>query len=111
VIDDKKTKFRTLWISDIHLGTRGCQANYLLDFLKSIESDTLYLVGDIVDGWHLKKGWYWPQTHNDVVQKYYARGARVLGSFLFLATMTKAFVNLSASTLVKSKSEQMPSTH
>jgi hypothetical protein len=58
---------RTLWISDIHLGTAGCQARYLLDFLKHNESDTLYLVGDIIDGWQLRKGWYWPQSHNDVV--------------------------------------------
>ncbi|HQS81877.1 MAG TPA: UDP-2,3-diacylglucosamine diphosphatase, partial [Thiobacillus sp.] len=50
---------RTLWISDIHLGTPGCQARYLIDFLKHNESDTLYLVGDIIDGWQLRRGWYW----------------------------------------------------
>jgi UDP-2,3-diacylglucosamine pyrophosphatase LpxH len=61
--------YRTLWISDIHLGTPGCQAHALLDFLKSTECDTLYLVGDIIDGWQLRRGWYWPQAHNDVVQK------------------------------------------
>jgi len=66
---EKSRHYRTLWISDIHLGTPGCQANYLLDFLKHNESDTLYLVGDILDGWQLRKGWYWPQSHNDVVQK------------------------------------------
>ncbi|WP_202930705.1 UDP-2,3-diacylglucosamine diphosphatase [Fluviibacter phosphoraccumulans] len=68
--------FRTIWISDVHLGTPGCQANYLLDFLKTHESETLYLVGDILDGWHLKKGWYWPQTHNDVVQKILRKGRK-----------------------------------
>lgn len=62
-------RYRTIWISDIHLGTRGCKADFLLEFLKCTESDTLYLVGDIVDGWRLKKSWYWPQAHNDVVQK------------------------------------------
>lgn len=61
--------YRTLWLSDIHLGTAGCQADYLLDFLRCHESETLYLVGDILDGWQLRKSWYWPQTHNDVVQK------------------------------------------
>ncbi|HTH15086.1 MAG TPA: UDP-2,3-diacylglucosamine diphosphatase [Magnetospirillum sp.] len=61
--------FRAIWISDIHLGTRGCKAEFLLDFLKRTESDTLYLVGDIVDGWRLRRSWYWPQAHNDVVQK------------------------------------------
>ena len=53
----------------MHLGTRGCKAEYLLDFLKWTEADTIYLVGDIIDGWRLRKGWYWPQSHNDVVQK------------------------------------------
>ena len=61
--------YRTIWISDIHLGTRGCKAGFLLDFLRATESETLYLVGDIVDGWRLKRSWYWPQLHNDVVQK------------------------------------------
>lgn len=66
---EKTRRYRTLWISDVHLGTPGCQAHYLLDFLKHNESDTLYLVGDVIDGWQLRKGWYWPQAHNDVVQK------------------------------------------
>ncbi len=61
--------YRTIWLSDIHLGTPGCHADYLLDFLRSHRADTLYLVGDILDGWRLRKGWYWPQAHNDVVQK------------------------------------------
>ena len=63
------TPYRAIWISDIHLGTRGCQADLLLDFLKHTESEWLYLVGDVIDGWQLRKGWYWPQSHNDVVQK------------------------------------------
>jgi UDP-2,3-diacylglucosamine pyrophosphatase LpxH len=63
------TRYRAIWISDIHLGTPGCQAEYLLDFLKHHESDYLYLVGDIVDGWQLKRSWYWARSHNDVVQK------------------------------------------
>ncbi|MEW6203965.1 MAG: UDP-2,3-diacylglucosamine diphosphatase [Pseudomonadota bacterium] len=62
-------KYRTIWISDIHLGTPGCQADALLHFLKHNESDTLYLVGDIIDGWQLRKSWFWPQSHNDVIQK------------------------------------------
>ncbi|WP_293860017.1 UDP-2,3-diacylglucosamine diphosphatase [uncultured Alsobacter sp.] len=60
---------RTLFISDVHLGTKGCQPDLLLDFLKHCEADTIYLVGDIVDGWRLKSSWFWPQLHNDVVQK------------------------------------------
>jgi UDP-2,3-diacylglucosamine pyrophosphatase LpxH len=62
--------FRTVWISDTHLGTAGCKSDLLLDFLKSIECEMLYLVGDIVDGWQLKKGWYWPARHNDVVRRW-----------------------------------------
>ena len=62
-------KYRTVFISDVHLGTKGCQAELLLDFIRHIECDTLYLVGDIVDGWKLRSGWHWPQAHNDVVQK------------------------------------------
>jgi UDP-2,3-diacylglucosamine pyrophosphatase LpxH len=61
--------YRTIWISDIHLGTRGCSADALLDFLKFTESEYLYLVGDIIDGWRLRKSWYWAQSHNDVIQK------------------------------------------
>src|ERR1700752_2887869 len=61
--------YRAIWISDIHLGTRGCKAEHLLEFLRTHESDFLYLVGDIVDGWQIRRSWYWHQSHNDVVQK------------------------------------------
>jgi UDP-2,3-diacylglucosamine pyrophosphatase LpxH len=74
-------RFRTLFLSDLHLGTRGLQAELLLDFLKHHDAATIYLVGDIVDGWRLKNGWYWPQSHNDVVQKLLRKarkGARVV---------------------------------
>jgi len=65
----QRMHFRTIWISDIHLGTPGCNADLLMDFLKSIECETLYLVGDIIDAWRLRKGWYWPARHNDVVRR------------------------------------------
>jgi len=64
-----ETKHRAIWLSDIHLGTRGCKADFLLDFLKHNDAEYIYLLGDIVDGWRLKKNWYWPKKHNDVVQK------------------------------------------
>jgi UDP-2,3-diacylglucosamine pyrophosphatase LpxH len=67
--EEAKLKVRTVWISDVHLGTPGCQAEALLGFLRSVESETLFLVGDIIDGWQLRRNWYWPQSHNDVVQK------------------------------------------
>jgi UDP-2,3-diacylglucosamine pyrophosphatase LpxH len=76
-------KFRTLFLSDVHLGTRGCQAELLLDFLRHHEAETIYLVGDIVDGWRLKKTWYWPQAHNDVVQKI-LRKARKGANIIYL---------------------------
>ena len=68
-LNKKPKQHRTLWISDVHLGTRNCQARALLDFMAHNEAETVYLVGDIIDGWQLKKRWYWPQTHNDVIQK------------------------------------------
>ncbi len=79
--DSPACPYRAIFISDVHLGTPGCQADALLDFLKSHPSDSLYLVGDIVDGWQLRRRWYWPQSHNDVVQKLLRRarkGCRVV---------------------------------
>ncbi|MBS0481311.1 MAG: UDP-2,3-diacylglucosamine diphosphatase [Proteobacteria bacterium] len=76
-----KRRYRTVWISDVHLGTRGCKAEMLVDFLRAIEPETLYLVGDIIDGWSLRKGWYWPDAHNEVVRrilKMAHRGTRVV---------------------------------
>lgn len=77
----ERPRYRAVFVSDLHLGTPGCQAGPLLDFLKTHPSDFLYLVGDIVDGWQLRKRWYWPQLHNDVVQKLLRRarkGCRVI---------------------------------
>ncbi|MBB4017835.1 MULTISPECIES: UDP-2,3-diacylglucosamine diphosphatase [Chelatococcus] len=74
-------RVRTLFISDVHLGTKGCQAELLIDFLRHYDADTVFLVGDIIDGWRLKSGWYWPQAHNDVVQKLLRKvrkGARLI---------------------------------
>jgi UDP-2,3-diacylglucosamine pyrophosphatase LpxH len=62
-------RFRAIFISDVHLGTPGSQARRLLEFLRCTESRDLFLVGDIVDGWQLKRRWYWHQSHNDVIQK------------------------------------------
>jgi UDP-2,3-diacylglucosamine pyrophosphatase LpxH len=74
-------KVRSVFISDVHLGTPGCQADALLDFLRCVECEQLYLVGDIIDGWQLRRRWHWPQAHNDVVQKLLRRvrkGTRVI---------------------------------
>ena len=72
----RRRRFRTIWISDIHLGTRGCNARMLIDFLDHTDSDTLYLVGDIIDGWRLRKKFYWPPEHNDVVWRILKRARR-----------------------------------
>jgi UDP-2,3-diacylglucosamine pyrophosphatase LpxH len=66
---DSTTRYRTIFMSDLHLGTRSCQAELVLDFLRHHDADRIFLVGDIIDGWRLRGGWYWPQTHNDVMQK------------------------------------------
>lgn len=69
-------RYRTIFLSDIHLGSRSAKAAFLLDFLRQNEAETIYLVGDIVDGWRLKRSWFWPQEHNDVVQKLLRRSRK-----------------------------------
>ncbi|WP_338242080.1 UDP-2,3-diacylglucosamine diphosphatase [Aurantiacibacter hainanensis] len=71
-----RRKYRTIWISDIHLGTKGCNAELLIDFLDNVDSETMYLVGDIIDGWRLKKKFYWPDAHNDIVWRILKRAKR-----------------------------------
>lgn len=66
--DGDVRRHRTIWISDLHLGTRGCQTKLLLDFLERNECDALYLVGDVIDGWSLRRTWYWNEEHNRIVQ-------------------------------------------
>ena len=70
------THYRTAWISDLHLGTRGCNAEAVLHFLREVECDTLYLVGDLIDVWSLRRSRYWPQSHNDIIQKILRKGRK-----------------------------------
>ena len=72
----ERRKYRTIWISDVHLGTKGCNAEMLIDFLDHTDSETMYLVGDIIDGWRLKKKFYWPSAHNDIVWRIMKRAKR-----------------------------------
>ena len=77
----KKQHYPTIWISDVHLGYKDCKADYLLNFLHSVESDTLYLVGDIIDLWSMKRQFYWHPSHYEVlnsIQKKAANGTRVI---------------------------------
>ncbi|MDA0378060.1 MAG: UDP-2,3-diacylglucosamine diphosphatase [Bacteroidetes bacterium] len=69
-------RFRTIWISDFHLGTKHTRVADLLDFLRHMDSAHLFLVGDIFDGWALSRTWYWKQSHNDVVQKLLRKGRK-----------------------------------
>jgi UDP-2,3-diacylglucosamine pyrophosphatase LpxH len=74
-------QFRAIFLSDIHLGTRGAQGEFLLDFLTHTSSNYLYLVGDILDLWKMKNGWYWPRVNNDIVRLVFHKaqnGTRVI---------------------------------
>ena len=73
VLPPETKRYRTLFVSDLHLGTKACQAEAFLDFLRHADADRIYLVGDIVDFWRIKRGAYWPQAHNDVLQKLLRR--------------------------------------
>lgn len=83
--------FRSIFVSDIHLGTRGSKAALFLDFLKHNDADVIYLVGDILDGWRLKSSFYWPQSHNDIVQKL-LRKARAGAKIIYLPGNHDEFV-------------------
>ncbi|MGE0626735.1 MAG: UDP-2,3-diacylglucosamine diphosphatase [Hyphomicrobiaceae bacterium] len=69
MIGTTQPEYRAIFISDLHLGTRSCRADAILDFLRDYDADTIYLVGDVVDFWRLRHAPFWPQQHNDVIQK------------------------------------------
>jgi UDP-2,3-diacylglucosamine pyrophosphatase LpxH len=74
-------RLRAVFVSDVHLGSKGCRADQLLEFLKSVEIETLYLVGDIIDLWAMRKDFYWPQEHNEVLRTVLGKargGTRVI---------------------------------
>ncbi len=76
----KKPHYRSVWISDVHLCTRDCQVGYLHSFLKKIRCDRLYIVGDFIDFWALKRRWYWPADFNGVIRrilKHVKKGTKV----------------------------------
>src|SRR5205823_10252601 len=81
---DSVRRVRAAWISDVHLGTRGANAGALLDFLREYEFETLYVVGDLIDIWQLRRGIYWPQQHNDVIKRF--SGNRVKGPASFTSS-------------------------
>jgi len=69
-LSTRPKQYRTIWISDLHLGAKSSRPDCVLDFIRNNEAETIYLVGDIIDGWRLKKSWFWDQKHNDVIQKF-----------------------------------------
>ena len=69
-------KVRALFVSDMHLGTRSCRADLILSFLNKYEPEILYLIGDIIDGWRLKKSWYWPEHHEKVLREIMGKAAK-----------------------------------
>ena len=102
-------KYKSIFVSDIHLGTKFSQAEKFLSFMKENESENLYLVGDIIDGWAIKRKIKWQQSHSDVIQKilrkarkgtnvYYITGNHdeFLRSFLPLVLGDRIFVQNSA---------------
>ncbi len=66
---NQSLSFRSVFISDLHLGTRDAQSDQLLEFIRNVECENLYLVGDIIDGWELRRNWRWSQAQSDVLQK------------------------------------------
>jgi UDP-2,3-diacylglucosamine pyrophosphatase LpxH len=84
---------KTLFISDLHLGSKAAKADFLIDFLRHHEAETIYLVGDIVDGWRLRRAWHWPQSHNDVVQKL-LRQARKGAKIIYVAGNHDEFLRM-----------------
>ncbi len=79
--ESAKKQVRSIWVSDTHLGSKGCKAEFLVDFLKHHQCETLYLVGDIIDGWRMQKSVYWPQAHSNVIRRILTlskRGTRVV---------------------------------
>ena len=74
-------KLRALFLSDIHLGSRACRSDRLIEFLRRHRADVIYLVGDIVDGWRLRANWYWPAAHDEILRELLCaaqRGVRVI---------------------------------
>jgi hypothetical protein len=99
--------YRTGWISDVDLGTKGSNAEALLDFLRENEFETLYIVGDLIDIWSLRRGIYWPQEHNDVIQKILRKARKGTGLVISRA-ITMSFSSVISALTARSRSRSMP---
>ena len=87
---DEPIVCRSVWISDIHLGTKHARVAELLEFLRVVDCKYLYLVGDLIDGWELKFRWYWRDDYNVLIQNYSAKAASRRRSSTSPATMTSS---------------------
>lgn len=83
--------YKSIFISDVHLGSRGCQADALCSFLKNNTCDNLFLVGDIIDGWQLRKRWFFPQSHANVVRRILTAAKRGTNVYYVLGNHDEAF--------------------
>ena len=72
-------RYRAIFVSDLHLGTKACQAEAFIDFLRCNDAPLIYLIGDIIDFWRIKRDIYWPQSHNDVLQKLLRKARKGTG--------------------------------
>ena len=106
----KPLRYRSIFISDVHLGFRGCRADFLLDFLRNTECEYLYLVGDIIDVWEMKNRMFWPQEHNNVVRTILGKAKHDSKSSSSPATTTKSSATTPAWSSATSPSRRMPST-
>jgi UDP-2,3-diacylglucosamine pyrophosphatase LpxH len=90
------TKYKSIFISDVHLGSKGCKAELLSDFLKENTCENLFLVGDIIDGWRLKRKFFWLQSHTDVIRKILKaakNGTKVLSATFYHTIFISAISN------------------
>ena len=92
-------RYRAIFISDLHLGSPGCKAECLLDFLRQVESEYLYLVGDVVDGWRLSKRWFWPEHHDQILRGLLMRARQGTRVFYLPGNHDEALRKLIGSTL------------
>ena len=100
--------YKSIFISDLHLGTRGCQADALCDFLKNNTCDNLFLVGDILDGWRLKKRWYFPQSHTNVIRRILTSAKRNTKVYYILGNHDEMCLNFLAQFQHRHRMFQLP---
>src|SRR3546814_2857526 len=104
-------RYRTLWVSDVHLGRPGCQAEQLATFLCDHDCERLYLVGDIIDGWKLRKHWYWPQAHANVVREILSKAEQGTRSEEHTSELQSLMRISYAVFCLKKKKRKIPDTH